>query len=382
MVVAATRRGAPLRAAGVLLAAWIAVRALSHAGLPLPAEVRPGARAAFLPTPVTLHAAAVRGPTHTRPATRRSAALHPPLPLWAGLPPHAPTGPVRHDGKWAARCASCAARPAAPDGAAGPQAWAVVTPAGGMALGFPPVSASLPAAPLPVPVPVPMRAARARGTPWSADGWVLVRSSGGSADPARAVPARAVLGGSQAGLVVRHALSRSAVVQSAVYARVSRSFGAARESGAAAGVQISLAAPVPMTVHAELRVTDREQGTDVSPALFVSGGVHDRALGAGVTLRAFGQAGYAGGEHATAFVDGQTVVEREVVATGKANLRLGAGVWGGAQRGAERFEAGPQVALDLPAGRGRVRVEASYRLRLAGEAQPSGGPVLSLAAGF
>jgi hypothetical protein len=96
----------------------------------------------------------------------------------------------------------------------------------------------------------------------------------------------------------------------------------------------------------------------------------------------YGQAGYVGGYAASAFADGQARITRPVAAIGSANIRLGAGLWGGAQKGAARVDMGPSAELVLPLGRGTAHLKADWRLRVAGQAKPGSGPTLTLSAGF
>jgi hypothetical protein len=47
-----------------------------------------------------------------------------------------------------------------------------------------------------------------------------------------------------------------------------------------------------------------------------------------------------------------------------------------------RIDAGPAVSLVVPFARATVRMEASYRLSMAGDAQPDSGLALTVATGF
>jgi hypothetical protein len=67
---------------------------------------------------------------------------------------------------------------------------------------------------------------------------------------------------------------------------------------------------------------------------------------------------------------------------GEAEVSAGAGVWGGAQKGAARLDIGPTAAASFRLGESRGRVAADYRFRVAGEAEPRSGPALTLSAGF
>ena len=118
------------------------------------------------------------------------------------------------------------------------------------------------------------------------------------------------------------------------------------------------------------------------PAVFVTTRVERAALPLGGRLRAFGQAGYVGGKFKTAFVDGFAEVDREVARFELGTLTVGAGLRGGAQRGAERLDIGPLVALETEIGDLPVRISADYRLKVAGDAKPGNGAALTITSGF
>ena len=63
-------------------------------------------------------------------------------------------------------------------------------------------------------------------------------------------------------------------------------------------------------------------------------------------------------------------------------VEIGGGVWGAAQPGAARLDAGPQMSLPLPAAGANLRLSADWRFRLAGDAAPGSGPALTLGADF
>jgi hypothetical protein len=54
-------------------------------------------------------------------------------------------------------------------------------------------------------------------------------------------------------------------------------------------------------------------------------------------------------------------------------------VWGGAQPGVYRVDAGPRVTMKV---RNNIRVHFDWRQRLAGNAQPGSGPAVTLASDF
>jgi hypothetical protein len=97
----------------------------------------------------------------------------------------------------------------------------------------------------------------------------------------------------------------------------------------------------------------------------------------------YGQAGWVGGNGATAFVDGQMRLERSIAKLGGAELSAGGGLWGGAQKGASRLDAGPTARITLhPTEQSTLRVAADWRFRIAGNAAPQSGPAITLSAGF
>ena len=75
-------------------------------------------------------------------------------------------------------------------------------------------------------------------------------------------------------------------------------------------------------------------------------------------------------------------VEKPAWRSGKAELRLGGGAWGGAQDGAKRVDVGPTATLDLPVGGVNTRLSADYRFRVAGDAAPDSGAAITFSAGF
>ena len=75
------------------------------------------------------------------------------------------------------------------------------------------------------------------------------------------------------------------------------------------------------------------------------------------------------------FVDGAMAFTRPVYK----NFSGGFGVWGGAQPGIYRLDAGPRVTMQV---RKNIRMHLDYRQKIAGNAQPGSGPAITLAADF
>ena len=139
---------------------------------------------------------------------------------------------------------------------------------------------------------------------------------------------------------------------------------------------------LPLRVLAEGRATRTINGTIMRPAAALVSELPPARLPLGLRGETYLQAGYVGGRGATAFVDGQARLERPLVHAGGFALRAGGGVWGGAQRGASRLDVGPTATVSFRLGAAQSRVSADYRWRVAGNAAPGSGPVVTLSAGF
>ncbi len=215
---------------------------------------------------------------------------------------------------------------------------------------------------------------------WRFDGWVSLREGGALSPEGGALPAS--YGASQVGAVLAYRVAPSSALSPAVYVRGSRALIEDGESEVAAGLRVRPAQNIPIDLHVEARVTDRPAGTEIRPAVFATAGFYDVALAAGVRARGYAQAGYVHGEFATAFADGKFIAERTLARHNAGAIHFGAGAWGGAQEGASRLDIGPSISSDLKLGQGGARLELDYRFRIAGNAEPANGAVLTLSTGF
>lgn len=214
---------------------------------------------------------------------------------------------------------------------------------------------------------------------WTGDGWLLWREG----TPRFAAGATAPLyGGSQAGAVLRYALSPASRSRPFLFARAVQALDGSGDGDLATGFGVRPLADLPITAHAEMRLSSRGRGIEVRPAAFVSGGFENLAIAPRVAVRGYGQAGYVGGTDATPFVDGSLVADTLALRLKGAHLAVGAGTWGGAQRGSSRLDTGPSVSVAFPVGIGSARLSADYRLRIAGSATPASGAAVTLSAGF
>lgn len=215
---------------------------------------------------------------------------------------------------------------------------------------------------------------------WRMDGWLLLRggrfkgTSGGQQAPS--------YGASQLGAVLTFRFVPRSPRMPSAYLRVSDALIDRGESEAALGLSLRPLPRIPLTAHAELRATRRPGGTELRPAALVSGGFERDALPLRLGVRGYAAAGYVGGDFATAFIDAQAAVEAEVVRFDLGALRVGAGSWGGAQRGSARVDVGPTASLKMKVGDAPVRLSLDYRQRIAGDAAPASGAALTLSTGF
>jgi hypothetical protein len=92
-------------------------------------------------------------------------------------------------------------------------------------------------------------------------------------------------------------------------------------------------------------------------------------------LDGYVQAGVVGLNRRDRFIDGALTVTRPVYRQFSAGL----GVWGGAQPGVYRLDAGPRVTMRV---RPNLKVHVDWRQRLAGNAAPGSGPAVTLAGDF
>ena len=239
----------------------------------------------------------------------------------------------------------------------------------------------------PSPRSIPLAASQAASPHWSADGWLLLRSGGnmfnapGAGLPGAVIPA-GFYGGSQSGLILRYFLAPGSRMSPALYLRGSSGIERPRGEELAAGLSLRPIAGLPVRLMAEGRVTRTTTGTIVRPAAALVSELPPARLPLGVRGEAYLQAGYVGGRGSTAFVDGQARLEKPLVHASSFELRAGGGAWGGAQRGANRLDLGPTATVAFHLGPVGTRLSADYRWRVAGNAAPGSGPVVTLSAGF
>lgn len=215
---------------------------------------------------------------------------------------------------------------------------------------------------------------------WSMDGWVFLRD--GSQAPAFAGVSPGSYGASQAGAVLRYRFAPHSAFRPFAFVRATAALTADREKSIAFGAGGQPVAALPITVNAEMRVSQAAGRTQIRPAGFAVIQPDRIGLPAGFQAEAYAQAGYVGGDFATGFADGQLRVTRDLATFDLARVQAGGGVWGGAQKGAERLDIGPTASVDVKLGDVPARLAVDYRVRIAGDATPGSGAAITLSTGF
>lgn len=189
-------------------------------------------------------------------------------------------------------------------------------------------------------------------------------------------------GGSQSGIIATYSLARfrDAEGQSklALLVRGAVAHYGPVEREIAAGLRWQPLASAPFTLTAERRF--RNARSDAF-SVYVAGG-KSAELPCEFKLDAFAQAGVVSGKDGGPFFDVNTRAERKLATIGKVPVTLGAGIWGGGQKGIFRIDAGPTIGTEIRLGAVNMRVKADWRFRIAGDALPASGPALTLSTSF
>ena len=201
--------------------------------------------------------------------------------------------------------------------------------------------------------------------------WALLRSQQAGIAGSRSLASGGQLGASQAGARLVYNFNR----QLALSARMSSEVGR-RGGEVAAGIRVRplVALPVWLTAERRQRI-GRFGGGRNDFALFAEAGLYQRPLPWNFSFDSYLQGGIVGVKSRDLFIDGAFAVTRPVTR----KFSLGFGIWGGAQPGLSRLDAGPRLTMKV---RGNLRVHADWRQKLAGNARPGSGPALTLAGDF
>lgn len=215
---------------------------------------------------------------------------------------------------------------------------------------------------------------------WSFDGWVLYRPARGTAGFTGVIPTS--YGGSQAGGVLNFSLAPANRHSPKLYVRGTQAFVGAREAEAAFGLSARPVPAIPVRAMAEMRLQRVSGDNRLRPAVLAVTELAPAPMPLGAQGEAYVQAGYVGGEFATPFVDGQARITREVAQFDLGQLAIGAGVWGGAQKGAARLDVGPTASVQSHVGDVPTRLSVDFRERVAGDAAPGSGVAVTFSVGF
>jgi hypothetical protein len=242
----------------------------------------------------------------------------------------------------------------------------------GLAAVSAPVQSSTPAhhesGPPPAPPEPPVKPKLDR---WQLTTWALLRNQQTGVVGSRSLAPGGQLGASQAGMRLTYNINRLL----ALSGRLSSPVGQ-RGGEVAAGVRVHPFANIPVWLTAERRQRIGRFGDGRNAfALFLEGGVYARPLPGHFLLDSYLQGGVVGAKSRDLFVDGALTMTRPIFS----RYSAGFGIWGGAQPGLSRLDAGPRVTIKL---RRNMKVHLDWRQKLAGNARPGSGPALTLAGDF
>lgn len=336
-----TGAGRPLRFLAIVMGGWIGVRAV----MLWPHAAVAAAEQAVIPSSVAATPAAALGPP--RFAMPQAYFASPSL-FQAPAPPatvHETSAPsIVGRLAWTPPMPAVAQRPTAP------------SPPG--------IVAGLPAT---ISADAPARRSRLFGS-----AWLFVR---GGTGPANGIPS-AQLGGSQAGLRLAYALTENRRL--ALAARASSPLGDGMRELALGVEWQPTRLPVRLVAEHRFALGAGRGG----PTLAAVGGVGPVPLAGGFMLESYAQAGIIARDGGEGYADGALRVARPITQLGGTRLDVGGGAWGAAQKGATRLDLGPSLSATVPLGRQPVRVSLDWRQRVAGNAAPGSGPVVTMGADF
>jgi len=213
---------------------------------------------------------------------------------------------------------------------------------------------------------------------WSLSSWSLMRQDTGvvvGAGGVSGVPLATggQLGASQAGarLTYRFTPRLAANLRLSGAVPTSRSRLDGLNGEAALGISYQPFAGVPVRLMAERRqrigrADSLLVGGRNAFAFLAEGGIYGQSLPLGFTLDGYGQSGLVSLRQRDWFVDGGLVAERPLFG----RYSLGLGMWGGAQKGLNRFDIGQRLSARVTRN---IRVSLDYRYKALGNARPGSG---------
>lgn len=205
---------------------------------------------------------------------------------------------------------------------------------------------------------------------FQASSWALLRQQSG-APGSRSLASGGQLGASQAGARLIYNIDRRLAVAAGFSSEIGR-----RGGEVAGGVRVHPLVSIPVWITAERRQAIGKYGGGRDAfAFFLEGGLYDRPLPWRFSLDTYLQGGVVGLKSRDLFIDGGLWVTRPVYR----NFSAGFGVWGAAQPGLYRVDAGPRITMRV---RNNVKLHLDWRQRIAGNARPGSGPAITLSGDF
>lgn len=201
--------------------------------------------------------------------------------------------------------------------------------------------------------------------------WAMLRAQQAGLAGSHSLAPEGQLGASQAGARLVYNFTRQVSASLRTSSEVGR-----RGGEIAGGVRIQPARAIPLWFTAERRQRIGRYGDGRNAfAMFAEAGLYQRPMPLRFSLDAYLQGGVVGMHRRDYFVDGALTLTRPVYK----QFSAGFGVWGAAQPGIYRFDAGPRVSMQV---RSNVRVHFDWRQRLLGNARPGSGAAVTLAGDF
>jgi hypothetical protein len=201
--------------------------------------------------------------------------------------------------------------------------------------------------------------------------WALLRGRQGQPLGPNSLGSVGNLGGSQAGARLLYNFTPQIAASLRTTSDVGR-----RGGEVALGVRAQPVRGIPVWLTAERRQRIGRGSTGRNAfAFFAEAGVYHRPMPARFLLDAYLQGGVVGLRTRDLFIDGGLTLTRPIYR----NFSGGFGLWGGAQPGVYRVDAGPRVTMNI---RRNLKVHFDWRQKLAGRAQPGSGPAVTLAGDF
>ncbi len=210
---------------------------------------------------------------------------------------------------------------------------------------------------------------------FSGSAWAFVRGGG----RATAVSPVGQIGGGQMGARLLYRIDKAERL--AATARVSRTIGGLHQTEAAVGVDWKPIDALPVHLMLDRRIAIDKGGRDAW-TLGAAGGVDDVRVAPGWRLDGYAEAGVVGVHRRDLYADGAARIARAIDLGSGRSLAVGAGVWGAAQPGAARLDAGPSVVLRTPVDGHVLAVALDWRQRVVGNAKPGSGIALTVATDF